>query len=255
MSIHLIQKRPVIRYFGNETLSSKLPHGNTKLDRPFVRTKPSLLSVMKESEDPTCKLYRNLMIKVPKELIRHPNEVPRDLRQVENAHYIASSKRQLTRDAIYNVSELANDLNFIQDIFLYPDFTVFGFHADLIEVLKGILNRTDLPSAVYSMIQRLNYAMLIVQWFHSLKRNLNCLQQFLYSFCCMNERNQNLIIFYGKKWHKSFQPLQEPKIHTLSRTKKNQLYHLFKNIFQILCPYISLLESCFTEHQEKVSTT
>ena len=142
----------VIQYIGNEQVATKLPHGNAvyppATSRPFTATADSVKRQLEQSFGTAATEYRDALIDAPKELERHVVEAPRNLEQVQNLKKIFKQKLRLSRDAIYNLEELAHDTGFIHDIVLYPDLIVLGFDKEIVKVLLGLLNRTDLPASI-----------------------------------------------------------------------------------------------------------
>ncbi len=138
----------VVQYVGDESVAGKLPHGNAKhpakLKRPYVRTLPSVIRKIEKEEAIPSMVYRNQLMNAPKQLERHLIETPRDMEQVRNAQNNFAQKYRLSRDALFNLTELAHDSNFIESIIVHPDVEVFGFDQNLLEKFNGILRRKDL---------------------------------------------------------------------------------------------------------------
>ena len=138
------QKAVLIHYLGDENIAVNFQHGNCKGDnsRDFCRTCPSVLADLTSAQDIPSNIYKNAISKPPKNCppALQPAYMPRDLRQVKNAQYNERQKSRLTHDAIYNLHELAYDLNgFVKLITTYPDLVVICGLDKLIEELDLIL--------------------------------------------------------------------------------------------------------------------
>ena len=137
------QKAVLIHYLGDENIAVNFQHGNCKGDnsRDFCRTCPSVLADLTSAQDIPSNIYKNAISKPPKNCppALQPAYMPRDLRQVKNAQYNERQKSRLTHDAIYNLHELAYDLNgFVKLITTYSDLVVICGLDKLIEELDLI---------------------------------------------------------------------------------------------------------------------
>lgn len=138
------QKAVLIHYLGDESIAIDFQHGNCKGDksRDFRRTCPSVLANLTSIQDIPSNIYKNAISKPPKNCppAQQPAYMPRDLRQVKNVQYNQRQKSRLTHDAIYNLHELAYDLNgFVKLITTYPDLVVICGLDKLIKELDLIL--------------------------------------------------------------------------------------------------------------------
>ena len=109
------QKAMLIHYLGDESIAVNFPHGNSKgdNDQVFHRTYPSVLADLTSIQDLPSNVYKNAISKPPKDCppALQPAYMPRNLRQIKNLQYKERQKSILTHDALYNLHELAYDLD------------------------------------------------------------------------------------------------------------------------------------------------
>jgi hypothetical protein len=122
---HPTLQKVLVVYKGDETVSSKLPHGNSKSDEikkmPFVATMPSLLCKMeKEMGEKPSEIYRKINETIPRDLKVQAAQGPRNLKQVLNTILNAKQKLQLTRDTLYNLHVRAVDGTLLNVSLLFP---------------------------------------------------------------------------------------------------------------------------------------
>ncbi len=118
----------LIHYLGDERIAVDHPHGNCKGDvKAFHRTCPSVLTNLASIKDLPSNVYKSTISKPtegcpPAQQLTH---MPRNLRQIKNIQSKERQKLRLTHDALYNVHELANDLeDFVKIITTYPDLII-----------------------------------------------------------------------------------------------------------------------------------
>lgn len=136
------QKAVLIHYLGDESVLADFPHGNCKGDnsRNFRRTCPSVLANLSSAHDLPSNVYKNAISKPLKDCppALQAAYMPRNLRQIKNLQCKERQKCRLTHDAIYNLHELAYDLDdFVKVIVTYPDLVI-------ICGLDKIINELDL---------------------------------------------------------------------------------------------------------------
>ena len=125
----------IIQYIGNDEISQAHAHGNAKnTARPFVRTKPSSLErwlKLTKSEDPNA-VYKNKI---------HEEEMPRNLKQIQNLRYKGNNEMRISRDALYNIHAIARDSNnqFIHAIHTFPNLVVICGHSLMLDELEKVL--------------------------------------------------------------------------------------------------------------------
>ena len=113
----------LIHYTGDHTTATQSPHGNSKLkgDRPYVRTCPSVLKKANEVQDVPSNVYKKMVAEVDCTSCHQPVLIPRDITQIKNLQARTKQKFQLTHDALYNLHELAYDIDdFVSKINTYP---------------------------------------------------------------------------------------------------------------------------------------
>ena len=137
-------KAVLIHYLGDESVALDFPHGNIKGNnsRVFSRTCPSVLADLSSMQDLPSNVYKkaisNPKMDCPAEL--QPSYMPRNMRQIKNLQYKERQKYRLTHDALYNIHELAYDLDsFVKVITTYPDLVIICGLKNLIEELEFIL--------------------------------------------------------------------------------------------------------------------
>jgi len=131
----------LIHYIGDESIAVAAPHGNSTLStRLFYRTCPSVLkAIASHSESPET-IYKSLISKSEVPPQYQHTLVPRDRRQVVNIQQRQRQKNRLTRDALYNMHELAYDLgSFVRVIMTYPNLIVVCGHEKLLIELNNLL--------------------------------------------------------------------------------------------------------------------
>ena len=132
----------LVHYIGDHTLSIPRAHGNTVSDdrKVFFATKKSTLNNLKETvfvKDPH-KLYKEKIAEPSSENIA---ELPRNLKQLQNLRYKIHNEKRFTRDALYNLHELAySEDGFVWDIRTYPDLLVVCGDRNIIEELDNLLH-------------------------------------------------------------------------------------------------------------------
>ena len=125
----------LIQYIGNDEISQAHAHGNAKNQaRPFVRTKPSSLDrwlKQTKSEDPNA-VYKNEI---------HEEEMPRNLKQIQNLCYKGNNEMRISWDALFNIHAIARDSSneFIHSIHTFPNLVVICGHSLMLDELEKVL--------------------------------------------------------------------------------------------------------------------
>lgn len=131
----------LIEYIGNQSIAADYPHGNAIHDkRSYIRTQPQVIEKIRASElSSTNRVYQSLVASVT----ASPTALPRNSQQVKNTIKNAKQAGRLSRDALYNVHELAFDTGFIHNIQTYPDLSIICYHPDMIQLFKSTLNSNN----------------------------------------------------------------------------------------------------------------
>lgn len=111
----------LVHYIGNEQIAVQYPHGNAKnTTNSFYRTPPSVLRKLSTSTDLPSNTYKEAVSTCKK-----PEMAPRNSRQITNLQCKERQKYRLSHDALYNLHELAYDLNgFVKVVKTFPDLVV-----------------------------------------------------------------------------------------------------------------------------------
>lgn len=111
----------LIHYVGDENVAVQYPHGNSKnTTHSFYRTPPSVLHQLSSTSDLPSNVYKNAVSSNMKPLMS-----PRNSRQIINLQHKERQKYRMSHDSLYNLHELAYDLNgFVKVIKTYPDLVV-----------------------------------------------------------------------------------------------------------------------------------
>ena len=139
----------LLHYIGDHNIGSQHPHGNSKGNnpRPYIRTCPSVLRSISEIKDSPSNIYKQ-MVQVPTSSPNHqPVLMPRNPKQIKNVQANQRQLVRLTHDALYNLHELAYDLDgFVYKITTFPDLVVIcGLKAILLEVDRIIKVKSQHP--------------------------------------------------------------------------------------------------------------
>lgn len=131
----------LIHYIGDESVAVAAPHGNSTVsNRVFYRTCPSVLKAIASQSESPENIYKSLISKSEVPPQYQHTMVPRDRRQVVNIQQRQRQKSRLTRDALYNMHELAYDLgSFVKVIATYPNLIVICGHEKLLIELNNLL--------------------------------------------------------------------------------------------------------------------
>ena len=117
--------KTLIHYLGDHTTAIDFPHGNSKQnERVHVRTCPSVLRSITNVDAPS-NIYKKEITKNDCLPEHQPVLKPRNVKQVSNMQSNNRQKCRVSHDALYNIHELAYDLDgFIAKIITYPDLVI-----------------------------------------------------------------------------------------------------------------------------------
>ena len=109
------QASVLIHYLGDETIAVNFSHGICKDNnhRVFHRRRPSVLADLSSIRYLPSNIYKSAIAKSPTECsaVQQSVYMPRNLRQIKNLQSKERQKSRLTRDALYNLHEIAYDLD------------------------------------------------------------------------------------------------------------------------------------------------
>ncbi len=137
------QKAVLLHYLGDENSAVDFPHRNSTgdSDHAFHRTCPSVLARLTSIQDLPSNIYKNAISNpadCPPEL--QPVYMPRNFRQIKNIQYKERQQYRLTHDTIFNLHEVAYDLDdFVKEIITFPDLILICGLNTLIDELDHIL--------------------------------------------------------------------------------------------------------------------
>ena len=95
---------------------------------------------------PPSNVRQDLELQAPTDIHRHEIEAPRNLKQVQNTQSNARQRARLSNDEVYNLVEIGFDSDCIKHFVIHEDIRVFGFHRGVLDMLKNVLGRRDLPA-------------------------------------------------------------------------------------------------------------
>ena len=137
----------LVHYLGDHTSAADFPHGNaTHTDRVHVRTCPSVLKNLSVHDAPS-NVYKKQVAKGDCQPQHQPVLKPRNTKQISNLQAKERQRFRLTHDALYNLHELAYDLDgFVAKITTYPDLMVIcGSNLMVSELDRVLQTSTEAP--------------------------------------------------------------------------------------------------------------
>ena len=128
----------LIEYVGDESAAAQFPHGNAvnevALQHPYVRTQPSVLSTIRETDGNPMAIYNDLVTAAP--IDSALPAAPRNPDQIRNTHNREKNRVRLTQDALFNVHELGYDTGFIHEMKTIPDLSILMYHPDVLKIFR-----------------------------------------------------------------------------------------------------------------------
>ena len=138
-SMHLT----LIQYLGDEKTATDYPHGNSKsTNQPklFIRTCPSVLKSLSGKNDLPSAMYKKAIATNDCGGDHQPVLNPRNSKQIANMQFKERQKFRLTHDALYNLHEVAYDLNgFVAKITTYPDLVLICGLQTMAQELENLI--------------------------------------------------------------------------------------------------------------------
>ena len=109
----------VVHYIGDESISSKAPHGNAKHEKPFFRTQPSVLRELQARPDveKAHKIYKEMVCKN-----KDGNEAVTKQRNVKKVHNVRAAQKE-------------------DNIVTYPDLAIMAGSEGILSELNSIIKK------------------------------------------------------------------------------------------------------------------
>lgn len=133
----------LVRYIGDETVAGHFAHGNSKNStQVYERTQPHVLVDIREAPGTPVEVYE---ASIRQTEFNGESSTPaagatvRNLEQVRNAQKLVRNKGRMSRDALYNLHELAYDTQFVKHITTFPDLAVYVYHTDAVTQFKTVV--------------------------------------------------------------------------------------------------------------------
>ncbi len=137
------QSLSLIQYLGNDLKAIDYLHGNCKAEnpKPYIRTCPSVIEEIKGS-DPSeyaSAFYKKSLSTASCLSTSNPALQLRNRRQVVNHKSLERQKIRLSHDELYNIHEIAYDLDgFIAKIITYPDLVIVCGHPKILNEMSNL---------------------------------------------------------------------------------------------------------------------
>ena len=145
----------LIQYIGDDSQAVNFPHGNSKVEgsHSYVRTCPSVIQKIKDS-DPSefpSTFYKKSLSTTSCHSTLNPVLQIRNTRQVINHKSLQRQKTRLTHDGLYNIHEIAFDLDgFVSKIITYPDLVIVCSHPKLLMEMNNLLQIGAIHGQLFS---------------------------------------------------------------------------------------------------------
>jgi hypothetical protein len=81
-----------------------------------------------EGKAPPSEVYADLVSKPPASIVRQLVDAPRDVKQCKNSQSNQRDVNRISRDSIFELSELYYEIDFISGLILFPTFNCLCFH-------------------------------------------------------------------------------------------------------------------------------
>ena len=142
-------------HIGDNFQAFDFPHGNSKVkgSNSYVRTCPSVIQKIKES-DPSefpSTFYKKSIATTSCHSTLNPVLHLQNTRQGVNHKSIQRQKTRLSHDALYNIHEIAYDLDgFVSKITTYPDLIIVCSHSKLLNEMNNFLQIGAIHGQLFS---------------------------------------------------------------------------------------------------------
>lgn len=144
----LMTQLTLVQYLGDETVAAAFPHGNATIsEKPHTRTCPSVLKTMASLSEIPSSVYKKAIASKECGAGHQPVLLPRNVKQICNLQSEKNQKFRFTHDALYNVHELAYDLDgFVAKITTYPDLVLICGSQSIVSEMDRVLQcRSSAP--------------------------------------------------------------------------------------------------------------
>ena len=137
----------LVHYIGDESIATDFPHGNARNNQPYYRTCPSLMEKLTDIRDLPGNIYKDAVSKCQCPPQCMPVLMPRNTQQIANLQKKERQKLRFTHDAIYNLHEVAYELDdYVKVIKTYPDLVIVCGLSKVVQELNAVLKiHSDLP--------------------------------------------------------------------------------------------------------------
>ncbi len=134
----------VVHYLGDEAAAVDFPHRGAKAEdeRNFVRTCKSYLQECQEKcrHDKANMVYKREVAGMNCKPQNAPVQIPRNMKQLRNLRYKHLNQARISRDALYNLHEIAYDVpGFTWKITTFPDLVYVCGLQEILEEADNVL--------------------------------------------------------------------------------------------------------------------
>ena len=135
----------LIQYLGNHECAIQYPHKNVKSgSHPHIRTCTSVLEKIADVKEYPSTVYQREVANTDSPCSSQAVLKPRNIKQVQNVHYKAKQKMRLSHDALYNLHELAYDLDgFVAKVVTFPNLLVICGSKNITIEMEKVLSLTS----------------------------------------------------------------------------------------------------------------
>ena len=163
---------------------------------------------MKNSTGYPSNTYRTLVRQAQSEVRKHIVDAPRDMKQVENAKWNERQRKRLSNDADINLKEIGYESNFVRQLVIHEEVRIIGFCEGLLETLKTLIGRSDLPTQVLSCDTTFNlglfYGTFVIFRHTEILESPSILEHICSYFTCfMKAKLQRIIKLFGISYKKT----------------------------------------------------
>jgi len=111
-------------------------------------------------------IYQQKVLTASEDISQHATSVPRDMEQVLNCLKNVRTWQRLSRDALYNLHEIAYDTEFIHHITTFPDLLVIMYNPTVLRIFTEVIHSQDTQVLSYDTTFTLGDFYLSVLIFH-----------------------------------------------------------------------------------------